>query len=125
MECLAAAACLVATKPASPQVNQLAETEGTRPFRTGAERFSARKGRPQGHRQGELDAEDNPLRNAPHTAQALLTADWPHAYSREEAAYPLASLRQAKYWSPVGRVDNVHGDRNLFCSGVPMRAFEE
>ena len=54
-------------------------------------------------------------KNAPHTAEALLGADWPHAYSREHAAYPLAALRRAKYWSPVGRVDNVWGDRNLSC----------
>jgi glycine dehydrogenase len=70
--------------------------------------------------QGVWSADDNPLRNAPHTAEALLKADWPHAYSREEAAYPLATLRRSKYWAPVGRVDNVHGDRNLFCSCVPV-----
>jgi glycine dehydrogenase len=67
--------------------------------------------------------EDNPLKNAPHTAAALLKADWPHAYSREQAAYPVPALRHAKYWSPVGRVDNVYGDRNLFCSCVPMSEF--
>jgi len=71
---------------------------------------------------GLLSREDNPLKNAPHTAASLLTGDWPHAYSREQAAYPVASLRQQKYWSPVGRVDNVHGDRNLFCSCVPISA---
>ncbi|HSV71357.1 MAG TPA: aminomethyl-transferring glycine dehydrogenase [Methylibium sp.] len=69
---------------------------------------------------GAWPQDDNPLKNAPHTAEALLKADWPHAYSREDAAYPLASLRRGKYWSPVGRVDNVHGDRNLFCSCVPV-----
>jgi glycine dehydrogenase len=73
--------------------------------------------------QGQWPQDDNPLRNAPHPAQALLKADWPHAYSREEAAFPLASLRRAKYWVPVGRVDNVYGDRNLFCSCVPMSAY--
>ena len=67
---------------------------------------------------------DNPLKAAPHTAEALLKADWPHAYSREEAAYPVASLRRAKYWSPVGRVDNVYGDRNLFCSCPPLSDYE-
>jgi len=70
--------------------------------------------------QGTWPKEDNPLHNAPHTAASLLQPDWPHAYSRERAAYPVASLRQQKYWSPVGRVDNVHGDRNLFCSCVPV-----
>jgi len=68
---------------------------------------------------------DNPLINAPHTAEALLKADWPHAYSREVAAYPLASLRRQKYWVPVGRVDNVWGDRNLSCVCPPMSAYED
>ena len=74
---------------------------------------------------GDWPREDNPLKHAPHTAAALLKADWPHAYSREEAAYPLPSLRRAKYWSPVGRVDNVWGDRNLACSCPPMASFED
>jgi glycine dehydrogenase len=68
---------------------------------------------------------DNPLKAAPHTTEALLQADWPHPYSREEAAFPLKSLRRQKYWSPVGRVDNVHGDRNLFCSCVPLAAYQD
>ncbi|HEX7640042.1 MAG TPA: aminomethyl-transferring glycine dehydrogenase, partial [Burkholderiaceae bacterium] len=75
--------------------------------------------------QGSWPREDNPLKNAPHTAASLLGADWTHAYSREDAAYPVAALRAGKYWSPVGRVDNVHGDRNLFCSCVPMSEFAE
>jgi len=75
--------------------------------------------------QGSWPRDDNPLKNAPHTAQALLKADWPHAYSREDAAYPVPALRLGKYWSPVGRVDNVYGDRNLFCSCVPMSEFEQ
>ena len=74
---------------------------------------------------GEWPAEDNPLKHAPHTAEALLTADWPHAYSREAAAFPVASLRRSKYWAPVGRVDNVYGDRNLFCSCLPVGAAGE
>jgi glycine dehydrogenase len=69
---------------------------------------------------GEWPKDDNPLKNAPHTAEALLKADWPHAYTREQAAYPVKSLRRGKYWAPVGRVDNVYGDRNLFCSCVPV-----
>ncbi|MFO1274384.1 MAG: aminotransferase class V-fold PLP-dependent enzyme, partial [Rubrivivax sp.] len=69
---------------------------------------------------GAWPKEDNPLKNAPHTAAALLKADWPHPYTREEAAYPLPGLKRQKYWSPVGRVDNVYGDRNLFCSCVPV-----
>jgi glycine dehydrogenase len=69
---------------------------------------------------GAWPRDDNPLHHAPHTAAALLTEAWPHAYSRETAAYPLASIRRQKYWPPVGRVDNVHGDRNLFCACVPV-----
>jgi glycine dehydrogenase len=72
---------------------------------------------------GASHKEDNPLKNAPHTAASLLKSDWSHAYSREEAAYPVPGLRRQKYWSPVGRVDNVHGDRNLFCSCVPMSEY--
>ncbi len=65
---------------------------------------------------GELTAGDNPLVNSPHTAETVCADDWQHAYSREQAAYPVASLRRHKYWSPVGRVDSVYGDKNLLCS---------
>ncbi len=73
---------------------------------------------------GVWPKDDNPLKNAPHTVESLMKTDWPHAYAREEAAFPVKSLRRQKYWSPVGRVDNVHGDRNLFCACVPMSAYE-
>ena len=69
---------------------------------------------------GQLPQDNNPLKNAPHTAESLLAAEWNRPYTREAAAYPVAALRQSKYWSPVGRVDNVYGDRNLFCSCVPV-----
>jgi glycine dehydrogenase len=69
---------------------------------------------------GEWPQDDNPLKHAPHTAASLLATEWTHPYSREEAAYPVKSLRRAKYWAPVGRVDNVWGDRNLSCSCPPM-----
>ncbi|SIR12153.1 glycine dehydrogenase (decarboxylating) alpha subunit /glycine dehydrogenase (decarboxylating) beta subunit [Aromatoleum tolulyticum] len=72
---------------------------------------------------GEFDARDNPLVNAPHTAEAI-AGEWTHPYSREQAVYPLASLRANKYWSPVGRVDNVYGDRNLVCACPPMSDYE-
>jgi len=65
--------------------------------------------------EGEWPADDNPLVNAPHTADVIAASDWAHPYSRDDAAYPLESLRQSKYWSPVGRVDNVYGDRHLVC----------
>ncbi|WP_375184575.1 aminomethyl-transferring glycine dehydrogenase [Aquabacterium sp.] len=70
--------------------------------------------------QGQWPQDDNPLKNAPHTAASLLQGEWARPYSRETAAYPVSSLRLQKYWSPVGRVDNVYGDRNLFCSCVPV-----
>jgi glycine dehydrogenase len=73
--------------------------------------------------EGRMDRADNPLKHAPHTAASLLD-EWTHRYSREQAAYPLASLRNAKYWPPVGRADNVYGDRNLFCSCVPIEAYK-
>jgi glycine dehydrogenase len=72
---------------------------------------------------GRLDAHDNPLANAPHTAAALV-GEWTHPYSRELAVFPLASLRANKYWPPVGRVDNVYGDRNLVCACPPMSDYE-
>jgi glycine dehydrogenase len=70
---------------------------------------------------GAWPQDDNPLKHAPHTAQMLLASDWQHAYTREAAAYPQAGLRKAKYWSPVARVDNVWGDRHLFCSCAPVK----
>jgi glycine dehydrogenase len=70
--------------------------------------------------QGQWPREDNPLKNAPHTADSLLASEWTRPYSRELGAFPIASVKDAKYWPPVGRVDNVYGDRNLFCSCVPV-----
>jgi len=74
---------------------------------------------------GSMDEDDNPLKNAPHTADMVMADAWLHGYSRELAAYPLASLRDNKYWCPVGRVDNVYGDRNLICSCPPLSDYEE
>ena len=73
---------------------------------------------------GVWPQDNNPLKHAPHTASSLLNDEWTRPYSREVGAYPLASLKQNKYWSPVGRVDNVYGDRNLFCSCVPVEAYQ-
>ena len=73
--------------------------------------------------QGRVDREDNPLKNAPHTAAVVMASEWAHAYSREEAAFPLATLKQQKYWPPVGRVDNVYGDRNVMCSCIPISEY--
>jgi len=72
---------------------------------------------------GRLDREDNPLKHAPHTATQVAASEWTHAYPRELAAFPLASLKLQKYWSPVARVDNIYGDKNVFCSCVPISDF--
>ena len=69
---------------------------------------------------GEWDRDDNPLHNAPHTAQDVCADDWPHPYGREQAAYPVPGLRATKWWPPVGRVDAAAGDRNLVCSCPPV-----
>lgn len=73
---------------------------------------------------GTLDKEDNPLKNAPHTA-AEIVGQWDHPYSREQAVYPVESLIDGKYWPPVGRVDNVFGDRNLICACPSIESYQE
>jgi glycine dehydrogenase len=72
---------------------------------------------------GHWPADDNPLCNAPHTA-ASIAGDWEHPYTREEAAYPVASLRATKYWAPVRRIDGGYGDRNLMCACPPLTDYE-
>ena len=72
---------------------------------------------------GEWPADDNPLVNAPHTAEAVVATAWDHAYTREEAVYPVRSLVRTKYWPPVRRIDNAFGDRNLVCACPPVEAF--
>ncbi|MES2439532.1 MAG: aminomethyl-transferring glycine dehydrogenase [Verrucomicrobiota bacterium] len=72
---------------------------------------------------GELDANDNPLKHAPHPCETVCGNDWPHSYSREQAAFPLPYLRQHKFWPSVGRIDNVHGDRNLVCTCDSVEAY--
>ena len=74
---------------------------------------------------GEVDAEDNPLKNAPHTHEMLIGDNWQYSYSREKAAYPSDWLRNYKFWPAVGRIDNAYGDRNLVCSCVGMEAYKE
>jgi len=71
---------------------------------------------------GAWPRSDNPLKNAPHTALEL-AGEWNHAYSREEAAFPAPWLKQAKYWPPVKRIDNVAGDRQLICTCPPIEAY--
>jgi glycine dehydrogenase len=69
---------------------------------------------------GTWPQDDNPLKHAPHTAVSLIKGEWPHPYSREVGAAVLSQTQHAKYWPPVGRLDNVYGDRNLMCSCIPV-----
>lgn len=73
---------------------------------------------------GTWPIDDNPLVNAPHTHQMLISSEWPHSYSREQAAYPLTHLRESKYWPPVRRIDNVYGDRYLSCACPPIESYQ-
>ena len=73
----------------------------------------------------KYDKIDNPLKNAPHTHLELTSDKWDHKYEREEAAYPSEFLKTAKYWPPVGRVDNVYGDKNLFCTCPSIDEYED
>jgi glycine dehydrogenase len=72
---------------------------------------------------GEWPVDDNPLRNAPHSAEQLAADEWAHPYSRETAGFPVATLRTDKYWPPVGRIDGPGGDRNLVCACPPLDAY--
>src|SRR5690606_14678551 len=74
---------------------------------------------------GEADKQNNPLKNAPHTLADIINTNWDRPYSREQAAFPAPWLHQNKYWPPVNRVDNVYGDRNLFCACPPMEDYEQ
>ena len=74
---------------------------------------------------GEFDKIDNPIKNAPHTDLELASNEWKHKYSREDAAYPSKFLKSNKFWPPVYRVDNVYGDKNLFCTCPSMDEFKE
>jgi glycine dehydrogenase len=75
--------------------------------------------------EGKVDALNNVLKNAPHTVKVVTDSKWEHPYSREEAAYPLAWVREHKFWPTVGRVNNVHGDRNLVCSCAPLEDYQD
>ncbi|MBW4478461.1 MAG: aminomethyl-transferring glycine dehydrogenase [Tolypothrix brevis GSE-NOS-MK-07-07A] len=74
---------------------------------------------------GKVDVENNLLKNAPHTAENLITGEWNHPYSREQAAYPAPWTREYKFWVSVGRIDNAYGDRNFVCSCLPMEAYSQ
>ena len=81
--------------------------------------------RDRGRRTGKADRQDNVLKNAPHTMEAVSATEWTHPYTREQAAFPLPFVRANKFWPSVGRIDNPYGDRNLFCSCPPVEAFAE
>jgi glycine dehydrogenase len=72
---------------------------------------------------GEIDRENNPLKHAPHTAEVITADTWDRPYSRQQAAYPLPWVRERKFWPAVSRIDNVYGDRNLFCVCIPIETF--
>jgi glycine dehydrogenase len=73
--------------------------------------------------EGRMDRHDNPLKNAPHTAEAALAESWTHGYSREQAVFPLPWVRERKFWPYVARIDNVWGDRNLMCACPPIETY--
>jgi glycine dehydrogenase len=72
---------------------------------------------------GEIAHDDSPLTHAPHTAEEIMSDEWARAYSREQAAFPLPWVKENKFWPHVGRIDNVYGDRNLFCVCVPIEEY--
>jgi glycine dehydrogenase len=74
--------------------------------------------------EGKLDSIDNPLKNAPHTSLTVTDDSWNHKYSREQAVFPVPSLKRNKFWPPVGRINNTYGDRNIFCSCPPMEDYK-
>jgi glycine dehydrogenase len=74
---------------------------------------------------GKLDPKDNPLKNAPHTAEVVTATEWGHAYTREQAAFPNEHVRAYKFWPAVGRIDNAYGDRHLYCTCPPMEDYED
>ncbi len=74
---------------------------------------------------GKADKADNVLKNAPHTAKAVIIGEWKHGYTREKAAYPLKWVKDSKFWPSVARVDNVRGDKNLICGCPPIESYAE
>jgi glycine dehydrogenase len=74
--------------------------------------------------EGQMSRDDNALKHAPHTAEAVMASEWSHPYSREQAAFPLAWVRGAKFWPSVGRLNNTLGDRKLVCSCPPIEDYQ-
>ncbi len=101
------------------------ESEAKREMDRFCEAMIAIRGEIAAIENGDADADDNVLRNAPHTHHLLVADDWDHPYSRRQAFFPLHGLLEDKYWPPVGRIDNAAGDRNLVCSCPPMDDYAE
>jgi glycine dehydrogenase len=99
------------------------ESESKRELDRFVEAMAAIRGEIKKVEDGAIAHEDSPLHFSPHTAEDITADDWDRAYTREEAAYPVDSLRAAKYWPPVNRIDNVHGDRHLICSCPPVESY--
>ena len=74
---------------------------------------------------GKADAEDNVLKNAPHTSAMAVAEEWTHKYPRQQAVFPAPWTEESKFWPPVRRVDNAYGDRNLVCACLPVEAYAE
>jgi glycine dehydrogenase len=74
---------------------------------------------------GEIDKQDNVLKNAPHTQQEIATDEWKHTYSRQKAAFPLGWVGQNKFWPYVGRINDAYGDRNLVCTCDPVEDYQQ
>ena len=72
---------------------------------------------------GKYTQQDNPIINAPHTVNEVISSEWNHAYSREDAAFPIEYTKQAKFWPSVAKIDNTYGDRNLICTCLPIEAY--
>jgi glycine dehydrogenase len=101
------------------------ESESKRELDRFCEALIRIKGEITAIREGKADPKDNVLKNAPHTALEIASADWNHPYSREEAAYPAPWLKENKFWPPVSRIDNAYGDRNLICSCPPISDYSD
>ena len=76
-------------------------------------------------RNGTYERDNNVLKNAPHTLASVTSSSWVYTYTREKAAFPLSFVAQNKFWPSVSRIDNAHGDRNLFCSCIPVEEYSE
>lgn len=101
------------------------ESEGIEEINRFCDAMIAIKGEIEKVASGEFDAEDNPLKNAPHTLEEVCSSVWEHSYSREVAAFPYEYSRANKFWPAVSRVNNSHGDRNLICTCAPISSYED